>query len=225
MWPRKDCRGITQRCLKAKKKAFEPCTHFKSKLHVQSVCLVFWSDALMHQKQSDVMGDCFSIFMCSSCKSLPFHCIVTLPPSGKVLSTSFKLLSSVYAFTQLLQTTHTFIDLTFLLAVGSGPIGFDPAAWQKADWFFSPSLHYIHCPLQYSRRESRQAAAELELITHLFNRLAETMTEKQRMPESRPCALFKWFILIEWRITTEYECTGGSRNLEKTHFGHLTETN
>lgn len=90
----------------------------------------------------------------------------------------------------------------------------------KADWFFSPSLHYIHCPLQYSRRERRQAAAaEPELITHLFNRLAEMRTEHQRMPENTPCALFKWLGLKERIVTLEYELAGLTRNLETAHFG------
>lgn len=71
----------------------------------------------------------------------------------------------------------------------------------KADWFFSPFLHYIHRRLQYSRQERRQAAAELELITHLFNRLAEMRTEQQRMPENTPRAPFKWLGPTERRRT------------------------
>lgn len=113
---------------------------------------------------------------------------------------------------------HTFIDLTFLLVVGSGPFGFDPTAWQKADWFFSPSLHYIHWPLGNSRQERKQAAAQSELITHCFNWLAQMRTETQRMPENTPCAPFKQLWLTEWRVSTEYELTGLRGDLEVAHF-------
>lgn len=69
------------------------------------------------------------------------------------------------------------------------------------------------------------AAAELKLITHLFNRLAEMRTELQRMPENTPCAIFKWLGLKEERITAEYELAGLKGSLETAHFGHLTEAN
>lgn len=59
----------------------------------------------------------------------------------------------------------------------------------KADWFFfslPPSLHYFHRSPQYSRL----AAAELELITHLFNRLAEMWIEQQRMARKKHPVLY-----------------------------------
>lgn len=62
------------------------------------------------------------------------------------------------------------------------------------------------------------AAAELELITHLFYSLAETRTEQQKMPKHTPCALFKWPGLKDRKVTMKCERAGLRGNLENCPF-------
>lgn len=121
------------------------------------------------------------------------------------LSLLFKPLRRTYGLAQEHQTTHTYLLTWPFFWYKKPPNWVWPSRstkaklmktlW-KADWFFLlfffflplPPTITFHCLLLCGR----QAAAELELITHLFNRLAEMWTELQTMPEKKaPYALFR----------------------------------